>query len=92
MEQAVWIMKNLAMKLNNDVLNNGKSEILFNEYFMTWHIMSLKGFFNGTEETQILCTTHNNIKSWFDNWQSNLVELKFAENHFKGELKISTTN
>ena len=40
------------------------------------------------EERMIICTTYNNLKSWFDNWEHELGDLGFSERDKEGELYI----
>ena len=43
---------------------------------------------NKAEHRRILWTTYNNIKIWFDNWETDLLELGFAEKDEKGDVYI----
>ncbi len=43
---------------------------------------------NTQEERRIQWTTYQNLKSWFDNWEKDLVELGFAEVAQDGNVHI----
>ena len=43
---------------------------------------------NNVEELCICWTTYFNIKSWFDNWEQDLLELGFAKVDSKGKTVI----
>ncbi len=49
---------------------------------------------DGQEERRIRWTTYNNIKSWFENWENDLVELGFAYRGNNGnvEIPVNATN
>ena len=45
---------------------------------------------NNVEEGRVHWTTYFNIKSWFDNWERDLLELGFAEVDSEGKTVIPT--
>ena len=48
--------------------------------------MAAKG--ETAEDRRILWTTYDNLKTWFDNWEHDLVELGFATKDASGHVVI----
>ena len=64
------------------------STSLLNSILQTTAVEILSTLTTNVEERRIIWTTHNNLKSWFDNWEHDLEDLGFDERDEEGELYI----
>jgi hypothetical protein len=63
---------------------------LLNRLLKSTALELTSGRSNTVEERWVHWTTYFNIKSWFDNWERDLLELGFAEVDSKGMTVIPT--
>ena len=47
------------------------------------------GRLSTAEQRRIMWTNYYNIKSWFENWEADIVKLGFANCNIKGKIVIS---
>ncbi len=73
------VMKKETKTLSKQLLNRLLAETAID-------LLATKG--RNVEERRILWTTYRNLKSWFDNWCRDLVELGFAHKDESGEIII----
>ena len=83
------VRKILACKLNKVMKNNENLRYnLLNQILKDTAINIGGTRCIGQEERRIRWTTYHNIKSWFDNWGHDLVELGFATKSYDGSVEI----
>jgi len=81
--------KKLTMRVNACMHNDESGSFSVMKRLMRETAVSL--FRNKTqtnEERRIMRTTYNNIKTWFDSWEKDLIELGFAKISDTGEVYI----
>ena len=62
------------------------SKSLLNRFLQATAVEILSTLTTNEEERRIIWTTHNNLKSWFDNLEHDLEDLGFAKRDKEGDL------
>ncbi len=83
------VRKILAGKVNQLIGKEGKvTHEFLNRLLRYTAIDVLATKCNSNEERRIRWTTYNNLKSGFENWENDLLELGFARMGENGEVEI----
>ena len=87
-------VENSRKNLHNRVMKvmgqeeNIVSTSLLNSILQATDVKILSTLTTNVEERRIIWTTHNNLKSWFDDWEHDLEDLGFANRDEEGDLYI----